>query len=87
MCIVCLFPCDLSVCLCVCLVPCNLRGYFISLLVELMAGKNVSPSDRRLWRILKSIIVAEKWSCEDSSIGCHLETSSLLLMYIKIWKH
>ena len=31
----------------VCLFPCNRGGYFVSLLVEPMAGKNASPSDEK----------------------------------------
>ena len=33
-----------------CLFPCNLGECFVSLLVEPIAGKNVSPSDKQLWR-------------------------------------
>ena len=73
-----------SVCLCVCLSVCllvrNLGEYFVSLLVEPIAGKNVSPSDKQLWRFLKNVLVAEKSSCKALSIGRHLEISSLLLM-------
>ena len=47
----------------VCVFPCNLRGYSVSLLIELMAGKNVSPSDKQAWRFLEKNFVAEKWSC------------------------
>ena len=72
------------VCVCVCLSVCllvrNLGEYFVSLLVEPIAGKNVSPSDKQLWRFLKNVLVAEKSSCKALSIGRHLEISSLLLM-------
>ena len=64
--------------MCVCLLVCNLGEYFVSLLVEPIAGKNVSPSDKQLWRFLKNVLVAEKSSCKALSIGRHL--SSLLLM-------
>ena len=48
------------VCVFVCLLPCNLGECFVSLLVEPIAGKNASPSDKQLWRFLKNISVAEK---------------------------
>ena len=67
-------------CLCVCLFLRNLGDSFISLLVEPIAGKNVSPSDKILWRFSKNVLVAEKSQCNALSIGRHLETSSLLLM-------
>ena len=67
-------------CLSVCLLVRNLGEYFVSLLVEPIAGKNVSPSDKQLWRFLKNVLVAEKSSCKALSIGRHLEISSLLLM-------
>ena len=74
----------MSVCVCVCVSVCllvrNLGEYFVSLLVEPIAGKNVSPSDKQLWRFLKNVLVAEKSSCKALSIGRHLEISSLLLM-------
>ena len=74
----------MCVCVCVCLSVCllvrNLGEYFVSLLVEPIAGKNVSPSDKKLWRFLKNVLVAEKSSCKALSIGRHLEMSSLLLM-------
>ena len=68
------------VCVCVFLLVRNLGEYFVSLLVEPIAGKNVSPSDKQLWRFLKNVLVAEKSSCKALSIGRHLEISSLLLM-------
>ena len=46
--------------MCVCLLPCNLGECFVSLLFEPIAGKNVSPSDKRLCRFLKNALVAEK---------------------------
>ena len=46
------------VCLSVCLLVRNLEEYFVSLLVEPIAGKNVSPSDKQLWRFLKIVLVA-----------------------------
>ena len=67
-------------CVCVCLLVRNLGECFISLLFEPIAGKNVSPSDKQLWRFLKNFLVAEKLSCKALSIGRHLEISSLLLM-------
>ena len=63
-----------------CLFLHNLRDSFVSLLVEPIAGKNVSPSDKQLWRFLKNILVAEKSQCKALSISHHLEISSLLLM-------
>ena len=69
----------MSVCLSVCLLPCNLGECFVSLLVELIAGKNVSPSNKQLCRFLKNVSVAEK-SCKVLLIGRHLEISSVLLM-------
>ena len=50
----------------------NLGEYFVSLLVEPIAGKNVSPSDKKLWRFLRNVLVAEKSSCKALSIGRHL---------------
>ena len=47
-------------CVCVCLFPPNLKGYFVSLLIESMAGKNVSPSDEKLQQFLKNVFVADK---------------------------
>ena len=78
-----------SVCagVCVCLLVRNLGEYFVSLLVEPIAGKNVSPSDKKLWRFLKNILVAEKSSCKALLIGRHLEISSLLLMSALSRKH
>ena len=57
-----------------------LENSFVSLLVEPIAGKNVSPSDKQLWRFSKNVLVAEKLQCKALSIGHHLEISSLLLM-------
>ena len=34
---------------CVCLLPRKLGECFVSLLFELIAGKNASPSDKNLW--------------------------------------
>ena len=68
------------VCLCVCVLPRNLGDSFVLLLVESIAGKNVSPSDKKLWQFLKNILEAEKSQCKALSIGRHLEISSLLLM-------
>ena len=64
----------------VCLLPHNLGECFVSLLFEPTAGKNMSPSDKKLWRFLKNVLVAEKSSCKALSISRHLEISSLLLM-------
>ena len=64
-------------CVSVCLLPRNLGECFVSLLVELIAGKNMSPSDKQLWQFLKNVSVAEKSQCKVLS---HLEISSLLLM-------
>ena len=67
-------------CVSVCLLPRNLGEYFVSLLFEPIAGKNVSPSDKQLWRFLENVLVAEKSQCKVLLIGRHLEISSLLLM-------
>ena len=52
------------VCVCVCVSVCllvrNLGECFVSLLVEPIAGKNMSLSDKQLWRFLKNVSVAEK---------------------------
>ena len=71
---------NLSVCLCVCVLPRNLGDSFVLLLIESIAGKNVSPSDKQLWRFLKNILGAEKSQCKALSIGRHLEISFLFLM-------
>ena len=66
--------------MCVCLFLCNLGDSFVLLLVESIAGKNVSPSDENLWQFSKNVLVAEKSQCKALSISRHLEISSLLLM-------
>ena len=71
---------NLSVCVCVCVFLRNLGDSFVSLLVEPIAGKNVSPSDKKLWQFSKNVLVAEKSQCKVLSIVCHLEISLLLLM-------
>ena len=58
----------------------NLGDIFVSLLVESIAGKNVSPSDKQLWQFSKNVLVAEKLQCKALSISHHLGISSLLLM-------
>ena len=70
----------MRVCVCVCVLPRNLGECFVSLLVEPIAGKKVSPSDKQLWRFLKNVLVAEKSQCKALSNGRHIEISSLLLM-------
>ena len=50
----------LCVCVSVSLLVRNLGECFVSLLGEPIAGKNVSPSDKKLWRFLKNVSVAEK---------------------------
>ena len=70
----------IAICLCVCVFLRNLGDSFVSLLVEPIAGKNVSPSDKKLWRFSKNVLVAEKSQCKVLSIVRHLEMSSLLLM-------
>ena len=48
-------------CVCVCLRARNIGKYFVSLLDEPSYRKNVSPSDKHLWRFLKNAVsVAEK---------------------------
>ena len=64
----------------VCLLPRNLGECFISLLVEPIAGKNMSPSDKKLCRFLKNVSVAVKSWYKVLSIDHHLEISLLLLM-------
>ena len=66
--------------MCVCLFLRNLGDSFVSLLIEPIAGQNVSPSDKELWQFSKDVLVAEKLQCKALSIGRHLEISSLLLM-------
>ena len=62
------------------MLPRDLGECFVLLLVEPIAGKNVSPSDKQLCQFLKNFLVAEKSQCKALSISCHLEISSLLLM-------
>ena len=66
---------NLSVCVSVCSFV-----SFISLIVEPIAGKDVSPSDKQLWRFSKNVLVTEKSQCKALSIGRYLEISLLLLM-------
>ena len=66
--------------MCVCLFLCNLGDSFVSLLVEPIAGKNVNPSDKRLWRFSKNVLGAEKSQRKALSVSRHLEISLLLLM-------
>ena len=47
-------------CVCVCVFLRNFGDSFVSLLVEPIAGKNVSPSDNQLWRFSKNVLVTEK---------------------------
>ena len=68
------------VCVCVCVFLHNLGDSFILFLVEPIAGKNVSPSNKSLWRFSRNVLVAEKSQCKALSIGRHLEISLLLLM-------
>ena len=46
--------------MCVCLLPCNLGECLVSLPFEPIAGKNMNLSDKRLCRVLKNALVAEK---------------------------
>ena len=62
------------------MLPRHLGDSFVLLLVESIAGKNVSPSDKQLWRFLKNVLDAEKSQCKALSIGRNLEISLLLLM-------
>ena len=68
----------MCVCVCVCLFLCNLGDSFGLLIVEPIAEKNVSPSDKNLWQS-KNVLVADKSQCKALSIGC-LEISLFLLM-------
>ena len=52
---------------------------FVSLLFEPIAGKNVNPSDKFLWRFSKNVLVAEKWQCTESLVD-RSPSSSLLLI-------
>ena len=70
----------MCVSVCVCVFPRNLGECFVSLLVEPIAGKNVSPSNKQLWRFLKNVLGTEKSQYKALSIVRHLEISSLLLM-------
>ena len=58
----------------------NLGDSFISLLVEPIAGKKMSLTDKQLWRFSKNVLGAEKSQCKALSICHHLEIYSLLLM-------
>ena len=60
------------------MLPRNLGDSFVSLLVEPIAGKNVSPSGKQMWRFSKNVLGAEKSQCKALSIGRHLGISSLL---------
>ena len=71
---------SVRVCVCVCVFLRNLGDGFVSLLVEPIAGKNASSSDKNLWRFSKNVLVAEKSQCKALLIGRHLDISSLLLM-------
>ena len=51
---------SLCVCVSVCRLPHNLGECFVLLLVEPIAGKNMTPSDKQLCRFLKDVSVAEK---------------------------
>ena len=62
------------------MLPCNLGDSFILLLVEPIAGKNVSLSDKQLWQFSKNVLGAEKSQCEALSICHHFEIYSLLVM-------
>ena len=62
------------------MLPRNFGECFILLFVEPIAGKNMNPSDKQLWRFLENFSVAEKLQCKALLIGCHLKISSLLLM-------
>ena len=62
------------------MLPRSLGDSFVSLLIKSIAGKNVSPSDKQLWRFSKNVLGAEKLQCKALSIGRHLEISLLLLM-------
>ena len=55
----CVYVCACA-CVCICVLPRNLRECFISLLVEPIAGKNMSPSNKQLWQFLKNFLGAEK---------------------------
>ena len=66
--------------MCVCVLPRNSGECFVLLLVETIAEKNMSLSDKQLWQFLKHSLVAEKSQCKALSIDRHLEISSLLLM-------
>ena len=47
-------------CVPVCVLPRNLGECFVLLLVEPIAGKNVSPSDKQFWQFFLNVSLAEK---------------------------
>ena len=49
---------NLCMCVSLCLFPRNIGECFVSLLVEPIARKDVSPSDKQLCQFLKNVSVA-----------------------------
>ena len=62
-----------SCAVCVCVLPLNLGECFVSFLVEPIAGKNVSPSNKKIVAIWENFLVAEKSRCKALSTSRHLE--------------
>ena len=50
--------------MCACVLPRNLGECFVSFLVEPIAGKNVSPSDKKIVAIFEKLL-----SCRDREIA------------------
>ena len=65
---------------CVCLSLRNLEIALFRFLLNPFAGKNLSSSDKILWRFLKKFLVAEKSQYKALSIGRNLKIFSLLLI-------
>ena len=69
----------ISLCVCVCSLVIVENALF-RFLLNPFAGKNLSPSGKKLWRFLENFLVAKKSQCKALSIGHYLEISLLLLM-------
>ena len=57
------------------MLPRNIGDSFVLLLIEPIAGNNVSPSDKQLWRFSKNVLVAEK-----SQLNYHRFKAEFLFM-------
>ena len=58
-------------CVCVSVLPHNLGDSFVSLVVEPIVRKKVSPSDKQLWPFSKNFLGAEKSQCKALLISRH----------------